>query len=122
MATIAVIREQDDGALDEIEQLRIAEIIEYPASGTVFDELLEKIAALTPQKNQLARAYMLDFEEIGDGTLKLDGGDEGTDYDQERDRIDLRNKVLRLLSLPLPDALEDDSISAGLIRVGNIYG
>lgn len=62
----------------------------YPNLESVID------VATAVQYQQLNAALAL-IDEVGDGTVALVGGDEGVDYDQDRDREQLINYMIDVL-------------------------
>lgn len=68
-------------------------------------------------ERKLMRSYIITyFDKFLDGTVKVKGGKRGTDFDNTRDKSDLRKEVRRMLGLPsmTDEELLEWEISNGL--------
>lgn len=91
MVTREEIAAQDENDWnDEARSLWLTLFRQYPGySPTRFPDVAAKLAAVQGYDAKKLLAVLVKIEEIGSGTIKIEGGGEGLDFDQERDRNEL---------------------------------
>lgn len=100
---------------EEKEQVR--EICAIPNSTGNYAELVARLALLTDAQATITRRDIAQWVLIEYGTTKAKGGLKGADYDQERERLQITNKVRSRLNYPkLADTLDPDAIVGFTMR------
>jgi hypothetical protein len=86
----------DDAPLSPSEIDRVREAVRSASLPTITAACI----ALTADQNRKTR-YDLDqfFNEVGEGTVEMDGGQSGVKFSQPRDRIAIRIRLLERLGL-----------------------
>jgi hypothetical protein len=103
----------------EVETVR--EIVDLPSSS--LSELAAKLAVLNTAGENATRADIAQWSKIRYGGTRVQGGIKGTDYDIERDRTILANKVRRRLNMELlPQTLGSNDIGIVSLNIGWISG
>jgi len=103
MPTTDDILNQDTAALTELETEQVRAICglkTYTEASTLTTSLLSS-------QYQTIRALIAAWDSIGDGTVALNGGNEGVDYSQSRDKEEIRVQMRLLLGLEAFDPALD---------------
>lgn len=101
---------------EEVEDVR--EIIGLGTSSSEQTELEDKLSALNDAQAAATRRDVTAFGNIRYGTTKVKGGIKGTDYNVERDRLEIANKIRRRLNYPtIASATDPNDIALSTIRV-----
>lgn len=102
-----------DAVFTNLELERIREIVGAEAVSTVSNVVGELSA-----DQRRATRYDIDLyiNEIGEGTVAVQGASDGTDYSQTRDRNEIRRRVAMRLGLAVPVS------PGGLFRIPIVAG
>lgn len=101
------VKSYSDAALTALEKEHVRNIIGLES----LTELDLPVSELTAEQRKATR-YDIDlwFNDVGEGTLKLQGGSDGIDLSTVRDRNDIRQRVARRFGFSVPSA-------GGLFRI-----
>ena len=86
---------QDTGALTALEVERVREICGLKT----YTEAESLTGVLNQVQRQATRADIATFDAIRDGTVALDGGRDGVNYSQQRDKEEVRQRLRLRLGL-----------------------
>jgi len=88
-----------DASFSALEKERIRDILQLDA----FSSLDTPIAELTADQRKATR-YDIDLwiNDIGEGTVAVQGASDGVDYSQPRDRGDIRRRMALRFGFPVP--------------------
>lgn len=85
---------------DESEIESIREIIQVNTNANTLQDLSSRLTALNEAQADACRKDIGSWNKIADGTVKSRGGIKGTDFDIERDRLHITNKMRLRLNYP----------------------
>jgi hypothetical protein len=99
-------------AFTELEQETIREIIGGIGTSTVEEtELADKLAALNDAQADRTREDIVEYNKKRFGTTRVKGGIKGTDFNIERERLLITNRIRERLNYPrISEAIDSSDI------------
>jgi hypothetical protein len=93
MPTQAQIQLQTSDALTDLQKERIREITRIAPGSEDFNRLEDRLTGASGVMNQILKAEIVQWDRIVQGTVQVKGGEDALNFDPERDRLAITQRV-----------------------------